>query len=237
MDSDQTASVDHDQAAELIPWLVNGTLAPEQTAGLRRHLQSCERCRADLEEQRQVHEAMRAEGPLLFAAEASFHKLLPRLQSGHGEPSREHLRGAGRRGEGAAPPSPSRHPGARAPALLRWLAVAAAVEALALGIGGYLWASSGRTPPAPYYTLTSPSPSYREGERVRAVFKSELSLGQLQTLLHSVNAHIIDGPTGAGVYTLGFPASVDAAMAHERILSLRARASVLFAEPVSGDSS
>jgi Putative zinc-finger len=235
MESDRTVSLDHDQAAELIPWLVNGTLAPEQTAALRRHLQTCEHCRADLEEQRQVHEAMRAEGPLLFAAEASFHKLLPRLQSGHGEPSREHLRGAGRRGEESA--APSRHPGARASVLLRWVAVAAAVEALALGIGGYLWASSGRTPPAPYYTLTSPTPSYREGERMRAVFKSELSLGQLQILLHSVNAHIIDGPTGAGVYTLGFPASVDAAMAHERILSLRARASVLFAEPVSGDSS
>jgi anti-sigma factor RsiW len=230
-----TASQSHERAEHLIPWLVNGTLEPQATRWLRTHLEACESCRADFEEQRQVYEAMHAEGPLLFAAEPSFHKLLSRIRSGREEPLSARSRGIGRGGRRQS--APWELPPARAGALVRWVAAAAIIEALALGVGVYFWPSSSRAHSPEYVTLTSPAPSFRAGEQARVVFKNDLSLGELQTLLHSVDAHIIDGPTYAGVYTLGFPAQIDAAMVHERIVALRARASVLFAEPISADGS
>lgn len=235
MNPDSIISQSHKRAAQLIPWLVNDTLEPKASAWLREHLQGCERCRADFEEQRQVYQAMHAEGPLLFAAEPSFHKLLPRLRSD--------LPGAGdlpaRRS--ARPRTDSTTRGARsavrATAPVRWLAAAALIEALALGAGAYFWASASRTPAPAYFTLTSPAPSFRGGEQVHVIFKRDLSLGELQTLLHSVGAHIIDGPTDADVYTLGFPPQIDAGTVEKRIVALRARAAVLFAEPSPGDRS
>ncbi|HKI06480.1 MAG TPA: zf-HC2 domain-containing protein [Thermoanaerobaculia bacterium] len=41
-----------DQAIELLPWLLNGTLEAEERAEVRRHLQTCERCREALAETR-----------------------------------------------------------------------------------------------------------------------------------------------------------------------------------------
>ena len=41
-----------DQAIELLPWLLNGTLAGEDREEVRRHLQTCQRCREALAETR-----------------------------------------------------------------------------------------------------------------------------------------------------------------------------------------
>jgi Putative zinc-finger len=223
----------HERAAQLIPWLVNGTLEPDASEWLRAHLTGCERCQLDFEEQRQVYEAMHAEGPLLFAADPSFRKLLPRLRPERPEPLGARAGRIARRRPGKpARRTPSSR---RSAALLRWVAAAALIEALALGTGAYFWASA-RHPPAPtYFTLTSPAPSFHGGEQAHVVFKRDLSLGELQLLLHSVGAHIIDGPTDAGVYTLGFPPQIDAGTARMRIVALRAKAAVLFAEPSPGD--
>jgi hypothetical protein len=43
-----------DQATELLPWLMNGTLAPAERDEVRRHLESCTRCREALAETRQA---------------------------------------------------------------------------------------------------------------------------------------------------------------------------------------
>ena len=43
-----------DQAIELLPWHLNGTLEAGETAEVRQHLETCERCRAALAETRQA---------------------------------------------------------------------------------------------------------------------------------------------------------------------------------------
>lgn len=43
-----------DQAIELLPWLLNGTLEAEERTEVRRHLETCERCREALNDTREV---------------------------------------------------------------------------------------------------------------------------------------------------------------------------------------
>lgn len=146
--------------------------------------------------------------------------------------------------------TPARRHGVRAlwrsGAAVRWLAAAAVIEAVGLGLGAWRWSAhnagdasgyvltlpTSRSESAPYRTLTTPSQSYTSGLRVRVVFRPRVSLDQLRKLLRGIDAHIIDGPTDANVYTLGFAQSVVSTTAlDERIATLRADPDVLFAEP------
>lgn len=222
----------HARAELAIPWLVNGSAPPDTELALREHVSSCPECREDYEQQTRLREAMRAEGPLVFAAESSYQKLLTRIRTA----------GASDVEEGPEPGTPARPPLERpraapalrqAPPVVRWLAAAVILQAFAIGAGLWLWRSHDRVADAPYRTLTSPSASYRAGARARVVFRTDMSISALQTLLQGVGAHIIDGPADGDVYTLGFAQPLHSpAKLHERIAALRANPGVLFAEPV-----
>jgi len=224
----------HARAELMIPWLVNGSLAADAEPALRQHIATCPLCREDYEEQLRVREAMRAEGPLVFAAESSYQKLLARIRTSaatgdadedsaecdtEGDPQLSRPR--------VAPAL--RH----TPPVVRWLAAAVILQAFAIGLGAWVWHSRGTATDAPYVTLTSSSPSYRSGPRARVVFSADMSLGALQKVLQAAGAHIIDGPADGNVYTLGFaPPPHSPAAIHQRIAALRANPAVLFAEPV-----
>lgn len=216
----------HARAELLIPWLVNDSLPTGSDPDLREHIANCPQCRQDYEEQLRVRAEMCAEGPLVFAAESSYQKLLARIQNqpADREPA-----------EIAAEPDLHQpmHPIGRSTSLVRWLAAAVILQAFALGSGAWFWHSSHATAGARYSTLTSAAPSYDSGPRARVLFSPDLSVGALQTVLRDADAHIIDGPAAGGVYTLGFspPPESSTALA-QRIAALRANPSVLFAEPV-----
>lgn len=216
----------HARAAQLIPWLANGTAPADAEPAVRGHIETCPECREDLEEQQRVCAAMRADGPLVFAAESSYQKLLARLQGAE---------------EAAARPDPTlrpipvpagqfwRHPSP----LVRWLVAAVILQAFALGIGAWVWHAASAPGADRYMTLTSAAPRYDSGPRARVVFSKALSMGSLQILLQRAGAHIIDGPADGGVYTLGFaPPPRSAAGLRQRISALRADPAVLFAEPI-----
>jgi hypothetical protein len=215
----------HARAELLIPWLANGSLPEEAEPAVRQHIADCAECRADYEEQLRVCDAMRADGPLVFAAESSYQKLLTRLQNPE----------AGRQfpeEEAELPPSRATPPFRHAP-VVRWLAAAVVLQAFALGVGAWVWHGSVISRNAAYTTLTSTSPSYDSGPRVRILFRTSLSIGALQRVLQGAGAHIIDGPADGNVYTLGFahPPHSRAAL-EQRVAALRANPAVLFAEPV-----
>jgi anti-sigma factor RsiW len=222
----------HARAGLIIPWLVNGSLPADTEAAVREHIASCPRCQQDHEEQLRVREAMCAEGPLVFAAESSYQKLLARIES-------EGVHSAPAIGpEPRAAVSGLRRPRMmrqfrETPPVVRWLAAAVILQAFALGLGAWAWQSSGADSSARYVTLTSASPSYASGPRVRVLFRTDLSVGALQTVLEAAGAHIIDGPADGNVYTLGFvpPPGSREALA-KQIAGLRANPAILFAEPV-----
>ncbi len=220
----------HDEVAHSIPWLVNGTLDGEAATALREHLAVCPRCRESYESEKRLYETMRAEGPLVFAGEPSFQKLMARIESAERAPSMDlpHEASSG----GRARSSPRRNL-SRTSIAIRWLAAAALIESAGLGVLAWHWHTPSLSP-ARYETLTSPARTYGTNARARVVFRSDLSLHDLANVLHGVDAHIIDGPTDANVYTLGFAdqvSSPDQLEAH--LAALRAQTAVLFAEPVS----
>ncbi|MGH8200104.1 MAG: hypothetical protein ACREVO_07030 [Steroidobacteraceae bacterium] len=219
----------HTRAELVIPWLANGTLAPDAEPLARQHIATCPECRADYEEQLRVCQAMRTEGPLVFAAESSYQKLLTRMQNAAtgSEPP-----------DTAAEPTPSRATYAvrRTAPVVRWLAAAVILQAFAIGLGAWIWHSAGTAGTAGgarYVTLTSESPSYNSGPRVRVLFRTDLTVGVLQTVLQGAGVHIIDGPADGNVYTLGFVSPPKSAAALEkRVAALRANPAILFAQPV-----
>jgi hypothetical protein len=219
----------HARAELVIPWLANGSLPAEAESAVRQHIAACPECRADYEEQLRVCDAMRADGPLVFAAESSYQKLLTRLQNPE----------AGRRSpeEEAEPPLPRATPRLRqARPVVRWLAAAVILQAFAIGVGAWVWHGSVIARHAAYTTLTSNSASYDSGPRVRILFRTTLSIGDLQGVLQHAGAHIIDGPADGNVYTLGFARPPRSRVALEqRVAALRANPAVLFAEPVQED--
>ncbi len=216
----------HARAELLIPWLVNGSLPAGADPAVREHVAACPQCREDYEEQRRLRAAMRAEGPLVFAAESSYQKLLARLH----DPEAGHAPREAAAALGSLQPL---RPVRQSRPLVRWLAAAVILQAFALGAGAWLWHASRVASEGRYITLTAASPSYDGGPRARVLFEPDLSVGALQTVLQGAGAHIIDGPADGDVYTLGFspPPDSPAALAR-RIGALRANPAVLFAEPV-----
>lgn len=219
----------HARAQLVIPWLANGSLSAAAEPAVREHIEACTECRADYEEQLRVCRAMRVDGPLVFAAESSYQKLLARIQSTESTED-----GHERRDEEAKEPRPARpaRPFRATTPVVRWLAAAVILQGFALGLGAWAWHSS-TAARGGYTTLTSPAAHYDSGPRVRVLFRPDLSIGALQTVLQGAGAHIIDGPADGNVYTLGFARTTGspAALA-TRIKSLHANPAVLFAEPV-----
>ena len=213
----------HARAELIIPWLVNGSLPADAEPTLREHISTCSNCQEDYDEQLRVRESMRAEGPLVFAAESSYQKLLTRLQNPEVE----------REPPAAAPWRDARYSLRQSPPVVRWLAAAVILQAFALGLGAWAWHSSVAARSAGYVTLTSAPASYDSGPRVRILFKTDLSVGALQGVLDGAGAHIIDGPADGDVYTLRFSQSPGSPTALEkRVAALRGNPAVLFAEPV-----
>lgn len=216
----------HSRAEVVIPWLVNGSLPAEAEPAVRQHIAACPQCCEDYEEQLRVCAAMRADGPLVFAGESSYQKLLTRMQNpGAGQEPRDQV---------VEPPvSRATRPLQQTSRAVRWLAAAVVLQAFALSVGAWVWHSSSAARDAAYMTLTSASPSYDSGPRVRVLFRTDLSIGRLQRILQDAGAHIVDGPADGNVYTLGFARQPGSRAAlDKRLAALRANAAVIFAEPV-----
>jgi hypothetical protein len=86
---------------------------------------------------------------------------------------------------------------------------------------------TGKTPPASYYTVTSPAP-LAASEVIRAVFVPSITVVEMQSILNEAQLNIVAGPTPAGVYSL---AKTGTRTVSESLLHLRNHPQVLFAEP------
>ena len=212
MTADSVPAGPHGVIWELIPWLVNGRLSGEEAAPVRAHIESCAECAREYAQQLCIFEAMQADDSIAFASEAAFQKLAARLDTA------------------PAPVMPPAHTPA-----VRWLVAASILVALGFAAwGGWTVRQTPGASAAPYVTLTAPQASIAGGAQLRVVFSSNLTLSELERLLHSIDAYISDGPTEAGVFTLTLAPGRDSAVAvAQRLAALRADANVRFAEPVT----
>lgn len=205
--------MNHTDAWDLIPWVVNGRAAADQSTRFERHLTHCAECRAELDAQRELMQSMQTRPTVETMPHASLQKLWARID---GEPPVR----------SSAAPVPRRWPGQSG-----WLAAAVVVQTALLGVLSIVLLNSRDTPTdqGAYRTVSSPA-AIADTPAVRAVFAPDTRLGELQVLLERAHLHIVNGPTAEGVLTLAL--ATPAGDAQQALSMLRADPHARFVEPI-----
>jgi anti-sigma factor RsiW len=205
--------MNHPTAWNLIPWFVNGRAPDREREALEVHLAQCADCRAEVEAQRGLMNAMQTTPVVESMPHASLQRLWQRID--------------------AAPAMHSAQPPARLrqTRLVGLLAAAVAVEALLLGtLSAVVYHSrQAGVVPAEFRTVTS-APAMPVAPGVRAVFSPALTLGELQLLLADAKLKIAGGPSEDGVYTLATLSPGEDP--RQALKVLRAHPASRFAEPI-----
>jgi hypothetical protein len=214
----------HGECWNLLPWIANESAATKDLARVENHLRDCRECQEELNFQRQLREAIRAEEAIVLAPQTSLQKLMQRIDS-VADMDDEHE---------VAPAATEPVVARREPARLRWLPIAAAVQGIAIaGLLAALWSQSRDELAAGRYSvLTTPTAAVAGGPVIRVVFGGNVALDDMNRVLRSIDAQIIAGPSEAGVYTLGLASrAADKSGIEKAIAQLRADGRVMFAEP------
>lgn len=199
----------HTECWQMLPWLVTGRISTSDRQRVERHLLECEACRDELEQQRALCELVRRDDSVMLAPQASLQKLMARIDTSGPVDSDEADSHAGDRvaSESALDTQLDAASARAAPsirAVPRWIAIAAALQTLAIAaLLTMIWQQRDAQMQAPRFTtLTDTSAATAPGAVLRVVFKPEMTNAQLQSLVQSVDAQVVSGPTEAGVYTL-----------------------------------
>jgi hypothetical protein len=207
---------EHREGAELLPWLINGTLEGLERERVERHVGQCVACRRELEAARALQAAVASDerDPAVAHSLARLRVRLEEEESG---------RGARWFGRMLARTWREARPAARS---------ALAVQlALILALGSALTIVSVAEHPAPtlYHTLGDAPPAASARSAIAVVFRGERSEHEIRRLLLRLEARVTDGPSAAGVYRVEVPDSHQQAA----LALLRADPAVVFAEPMA----
>lgn len=210
---DPTREEAHEEAL-LIPWYCNGTLAREEREKVERHLAHCARCREDVELWRVVEAGSREPVATPVPHPAQLQRLAARLETPAESAGIERAAGVARARRGGFRRLP-----------LGWrLALVGQAAALAALIG---WTATTLSDAGPSFRTLSAPAVVQPVWRLRAVFAEQTPERELRSLLLSLGATVVDGPSPLGVYTLEIPATLDP---ESTVAVLRTRAEVRFAE-------
>jgi hypothetical protein len=210
----------HGECWNLLPWIANESAAAKDVARIEAHLRDCRECQEELDCQRQLRNAIRAEEAVVLAPQTSLQKLMQRIDTV------EDVAEATPAGVVAMP--------RRKPALWsRWLPIAAAVQGIVItGLLAAMWMQSADTLTAPRYeTRVASDKAITHRPVIRVVFTGNVSLDDMNRVLRAVDAQIIAGPSEAGVYTLGAARFAKESSVDKALEQLRADGSIVFAEP------
>jgi len=200
---------EHGEAIELLPWLVNDTLTGSERVRVERHLAECVACRSELEDLRMLQASV-AEDDADSVVTHAFSRVHARL---------DEVR-----------------PDLSATRILRWIAgqwrqtrpwLRGAVIAQSALLAVLIAALLGPSAPHYYRTLAATPARVSAGAQIVVVFNSSVRETELRSLLLDLHAHIVDGPTPTGAYTLEVAQGELAAA----LASLRRQHWVAFAEP------
>lgn len=199
---------DHDTSWSLIPWWVNETLSPEEAAGVAQHVNQCQQCQLEVQEQRRLADALSMHAASSADANEGWDRLARALDREPRSDSNER-------------------------ASLRKLLIAAVVAQLILfgGMIAYVGWLHSPSNAGSFRTLSTPARTAVTGARLRVVPAPETTVSSLQTSLLAVDGQIVDGPSAAGVFTIRVPL----AQRNEALDSLRSKPFILLAEPLPAE--
>lgn len=186
---------EHEHAFVLLPWLANGSLAAAEREIVELHVRSCITCRRELKEQQRLLSALQMQPTIHVSAQNSFERLTDTLDERE-PPARESV---------YAP-------------LLRFGAVATVGIALVMLL---FWIAPQAPGQGGYATLADSSAAARTAQ-IDIVFTRETTAPEIATLLTSIGAEIVAGPTEIGRYgvrlTRSRSSDADLARALERLV-------------------
>jgi hypothetical protein len=217
----------HHDCWQMLPWIVSGRISAGERQRVERHLLECTECREELDEQRALCDLVRGEESVVLAPQASLQKLMSRIDAS--------LVGGSEPIEAVDADAVSPHAPLRAHPIPRWIAVAAAVQTVAIAaLLTLIWQQRDAEMNAPRFTtLTNTTATDLHGPILRVVLEPQMTNAQLQNLLLGVNAQIVSGPTEAGVYSLTLKSTPRIGSVTAVLEKVRATQGVIFAEHVS----
>ncbi|PMQ04578.1 hypothetical protein DyAD56_13705 [Dyella sp. AD56] len=180
MKSTKDTDQDCARAWDAMPWVLQDSAPQEQSAWLTDHLARCEACREEFAQQSRLRLALALPTDTQLDPEAGLKRLMGRIDASEANEA-----------------TPRARVGTW---LTRALVAAVLVQAVGIGILGVeLWSSdSGHSP---YRTLSSPAQPVAPGA-IRVVPDTNMKLADWNTLLHSLQLEVINGPNDVGAYTV-----------------------------------
>lgn len=225
----------HQRTWALIPWLVNGTAPAADRALAEAHLATCADCRAELDAQREWHQALRAE-PAQPPGIAPRSTMAPSAATGSTpdpavEVGLQRLLGrldAPAVDQPSATETPPTRRGGRLSA-----ALAAAVVIQAVGLGLLSLQLLRQDQDAGFRTLSQPAAATAPAAAtLRVVPDGAMPIAQWQALLQSQALQIVGGPNTVGAYALAPLDPATAPPTPELLSRLRATPGIQLAEPL-----
>lgn len=174
----EPAPLQHTRAFELLPWLINGTLADTERDAVEQHVRACIVCRRELKEQQRLHASVRARRTVDVSAEAGFDRLDTELVAAAGAARpRWRIRYAT-----AAPFAVSAAAGVAVLAVLLWFTPLPDLDG------------------SNYRTLATESAA--DAALIDIVFADNTTAAQMQELLDDIRGEIVAGPSQIGRYSV-----------------------------------
>lgn len=195
----------HEAVQELLPWFVNGTLDEEELAEVEAHLAECAECSAELAAERRLAAAAVESAPV--DSDTAWLQMKERLDAADAPQLRP------------APPLWRK----RVPigwALASPVAAAAAVALVVVNLPA-------RAPVETQFHALGAAQA-TAGANLVVQFQPGTRVADLQRLLETENARVVDGPTQTGAYLL----RVDERQRNVALAQLRANRLVALAEPI-----
>ncbi len=198
----------HHQAT-LLPWYLADTLDHEEKLDVETHLKNCETCQTELQEMKHTQTAVKAaisgrEGP----SPAVLTQVMARIQEekastqqtdipvAHQEPSMWNQIGEWLQSLFAVPWVP----------VLATLLIVGQSALLLTNLSGPSGPLSPRQGPGPIIERGIPkAPTPSTTSRVQVVFAETATQGDIQSLLHTIQAQFVSGPASDGSYILVLP--------------------------------
>ena len=208
----------HEESWLLLPWLANGRLSQGERVEVEEHLRECAACQDELARQRLMCRLLTEPERVTYAPGPSLRKLMDRID-GHA-PAEPRVAGPVRTGNRGASAAAAWWRGPQ----LAWAAsVVLAVGITAVGTSTYRWSQKA-------YTTHS---DQRPASGVLLVaFDRSLPVGEMEQLLHSAGARVVQGPDASGIFGIE-PVNASTEM---RTIAARLRADqrVRWVQPLAG---
>jgi len=203
----------HETAIELLPWLVNDSLAIAEADAVQAHAASCIICRRELAELEVLHESISRAAANIEAPEPDMRRINARIDARIASSRREWL--------------PALRRAARNP----WF-IAFAAQSVAVLVFAVLWLRP--DPPESVFRTLTTVEALPAGHYLRVVFDPTIDAASVTELLNANALIASSGPSERGVITLRFADAVTGAERDAIIAAMQDDVRILFVQPVEG---